>query len=261
LVSSVLCKSEAWFNLTKPELDLLESVDLMLLRGIINAPKSTSKEMFFLELGISPLRDLIRQRRLNFLHYLLSQGADSMLFKVLEKQCENPTSRDWVTTVINDLEDLRIKYTFKDIQSMSKSKWKNILKIRTAENTFKNLENMKTNHSKVKNIHHKKLEIQPYLLPNTENITRNDIQWIFKIRCREVKVKMNFKGLYDTFECEMCQEEFETQEHIYVCQEIWKVSQCEERNLTEYEKVMNGNIEEQVKVAKILRENVKILDR
>ena len=59
LVSSILCNSEAWFNITKVELDLIETVDLMLLRNILRAPKSVPKEILFLELGILPLRDLI----------------------------------------------------------------------------------------------------------------------------------------------------------------------------------------------------------
>ena len=52
LVSSLLCNSEAWFNLTKSELDILETVDVMLLRSLLNAPQSTPKEMLFLELGV-----------------------------------------------------------------------------------------------------------------------------------------------------------------------------------------------------------------
>ena len=52
LVSSMLCNSEAWVNLTNAELELLETVDVMLLRNILNAPVSTPKEMLFLELGV-----------------------------------------------------------------------------------------------------------------------------------------------------------------------------------------------------------------
>ena len=106
LVSSLLCNSEAWFNLTNSELDLLETVDVTLLRRVLGAPKSTSKEMLYMELGLMPLRDMIRQRRLTFLHYLLNQDADSPLFKVLEKQCEMTSSKDWVSSVIKDLEVL-----------------------------------------------------------------------------------------------------------------------------------------------------------
>ena len=64
LVSSMLCNSETWFNLTKAELDLLETVDVMLLRSILGAPISTPKEMLYLELGVIPYRDIIRGRRL-----------------------------------------------------------------------------------------------------------------------------------------------------------------------------------------------------
>ena len=56
LVSSMLCNSEAWVNLTNSELDLLETVDVMLLRNTLKAPVSTPKEMLFLELGVQPLR-------------------------------------------------------------------------------------------------------------------------------------------------------------------------------------------------------------
>ena len=96
LVSSMLCNSEVWFNLTRSDLDLLETVDLMLLRKLLGAPKSTPKEMIFLELGVMPLRDMIVQRRLNFLKYILDQEADSILAKVFEKQCEKKTKKDWV---------------------------------------------------------------------------------------------------------------------------------------------------------------------
>ena len=39
LVSSMLFNSEAWYNITKAEMELLETVDLMLLRGILNQPQ------------------------------------------------------------------------------------------------------------------------------------------------------------------------------------------------------------------------------
>ena len=65
--------------------------------------------------------------------------------------------------------------------------------------------------------------MQPYFLPNKDGISQEDIKWIFKIRCREVKAKMNLQGLYDSYECEMCKEEVETQEHVYRCKEIWKL--------------------------------------
>ena len=74
LVSSMLFNCEAWYNITKAEMDLFETVDLMLLRGIMKAHKSTPKEMLFLELGLVPFREILRLMRLGFLFYILNQN-------------------------------------------------------------------------------------------------------------------------------------------------------------------------------------------
>jgi hypothetical protein len=89
----MLCNIEAWVNLTNSELDLLKTVDGMLLRKILKAPVSTPKEMLFLELGVQPLREIVRGRRLNFLHYILNQEAESMISKVFEAQFRKRTKR------------------------------------------------------------------------------------------------------------------------------------------------------------------------
>ena len=80
LVSSVLCNSEAWYNVTDAELDYLETVDLMLLRKVLNTPKSTPKEFMYLKLGCLPFRDIIRKQRLSFLHYILNEETDSLMY-------------------------------------------------------------------------------------------------------------------------------------------------------------------------------------
>ena len=83
-VSSILLNSEPWYNVSKSELDLVETVDAVLLRGILKAPKSTPKEMLFLELGVVPFREIIRQRRLGFLFYILHENQGSMIHRCFE---------------------------------------------------------------------------------------------------------------------------------------------------------------------------------
>ena len=77
----MLFNSEVWYNVTKSELELLETVDVMLLRGILKAPKSTPKEMLFLEHGLVPFREMVRRRRLGFLHYILTEDKNYMIVK------------------------------------------------------------------------------------------------------------------------------------------------------------------------------------
>ena len=97
---------EAWYNLTEAELNLLETIDLTFLRKLLQAPKGTPKEMLFLETGCTPFRELIRERRLSFLHYILNEDKQSMVHRFFQTQMKYPNRRDWVTTVLKDLEYL-----------------------------------------------------------------------------------------------------------------------------------------------------------
>ena len=121
LASSVLCNSEAWYNITSAELELLETVDLMLLRGVLKTPKSTPKEMLYLELGLTPFREIIRKKRLLFLHYILNQDKDSVIYKVFKTQLKNKSPKDWVSMVIKDFKELDWKIKFKDIKQTKKT--------------------------------------------------------------------------------------------------------------------------------------------
>jgi hypothetical protein len=76
------------------------------------------------------------------------------------------------------------------------------------------LQDIKQKHSKVKELKHVKLETPKYLLPNKYESSKEDIQSIFKIRSRVLDVKMNLKGIYDTYECEVCFKEEESQKHM-----------------------------------------------
>ena len=58
LISSILYNAEAWYNITNTELTLIETVDLMFFRRLL---KATPIEMFYLELGCLPLRQIIRE--------------------------------------------------------------------------------------------------------------------------------------------------------------------------------------------------------
>ena len=148
--------------------------------------------MLFLEMGVLPLREIIRQRRLSFLKYILDQDANSILFQVFEKQCESRTKKDWVSTVIRDLEELGINVNFVDIQQTNKQKWKSITKQYIKEYTFTKLKEKQQKHSKVKDINYSRFEMQDYLAPSNEKINKKTSLLIFKLRSIMVKVKVNY---------------------------------------------------------------------
>ena len=257
LISSMIFNSEAWYNVTKPELELLESVDLQFLRRILNAPKSTPKEMLFLETGCVPFREIIRKRRILFLHYILNEKSDSIMRKFLEKQIQTKKKKDWISQVIMDLKELNLNITIDNIRKMKKSRLKIIINQAIKEKTFCDMVQKKESHSKVRLIKHERLEMQNYLKPNELKVKLEEAQEIFKMRSRVSDVKTNFKGKYENFECEICKIEYETQQHIIECKEINK-NRKEEKIIPKYEELFKRNVKNQVTIVRHFLENMKL---
>ena len=255
LVSSMLCNSESWYNVTKPELDLLETVDVHLLRRILKAPKSTPKEMLYLELGCVPLRELIRKRRISFCQYILKQSPSSMLYRFLESQLKGRKPKDWISQVLVDIQELKLNLDLEEIKLMKKSKLKSILNNAVKVKALEELNKIKASHSKVEKVKHNYLEMQKYLKPNDLKMTKENAETIFKMRSRVTEVKINYRGKYETLECDLCSEEEETQEHILKCKEIIKETNNDKE--LEYSKLLDGNMNNQLEIAKIFTENMK----
>ena len=168
-----------------------------------------------------------------------------MISKVFQSQCNHQTSKDWITSIKADLEYLGLNVNFAEIKGISKAKWKATVKQSVTEKSLKNLNNLKQKHSKVSELKNTQIKMQPYLLPNELNASKEEIQLIFKKRCRVIHVKINLKGLYDTYECGICLKEDESQEHIYKCTEILKLKEINDDKIPEYWKIMEGTTEEE----------------
>ena len=257
LVSSMLYNSEAWYNITKSELELLESIDRMFLRKLLSTPKGTPKEMLYLEMGCIPFQDLIRERRLRFLHYILNQKENSLLYKVLKCQLENSSKKDWIRTIKQDLKELQMEnLSLEEIKGMRKTSFEKLIKEQIKDNVFEKLTNLKKSHSKVNTIEHGVLKIQKYLQPNHVRITKEESQLIFKLRSRMTNTKTNLKRAFNNTECDACGKADETQEHIVKCNDL------NEDNMEnyDYEKLKVGTVSEQLKIAKKFKENFKKLE-
>ena len=86
-------------------------------RNILKAPSKTSKEMLFLELWFIPLRLIIRNKRINFVHYILNQPSDSILNKVCVDQVKSPNRNDWIKLIEQDIEVLGIEPSYDEIKN------------------------------------------------------------------------------------------------------------------------------------------------
>ena len=89
-------------------------------------------------------------------------------------------------------------------------------------------------------------------------MTREEAQLIFRLRCRVTEAKNNLKGKYDNLECGACGLYEEDQQHILKCKVLNKEKTIEE---TKYENLLNGTVEEKLKIARKFRENFAILEK
>ena len=76
------------------------------------------------------------------------------------------------------------------------------------------------------------------------------------MRSRVTDVKTKFKSKYESFECEACKIEEETQKHIIECTEINK-GKNEYKKLPEYEELYKRNVKNQILIVRHFLENMK----
>ena len=250
LISSLLTNSEAWFNVSKSDVETLESVDENLLRKILEAPVSTPIEMLYLELGVVPIRFTIKERRLNFLWYILHEDKESLIGMVLRKQMESPGSGDWGQVVLKNLEELEMQMNVRDIEQISEEAFRRIVKEKINVKALEYLNLVKEGHTKVLHITHSSLEIQSYLEANEQTV--QEAKFLFAARSRMLDVKCNYRGKYFITLCPCCNTEEDNQEHLLYCHKLGDDSTPVDV-LPAYEDLFSSSLEKQIKISRILK--------
>jgi hypothetical protein len=150
------------------QLRKIERIEEEYLRKVLKTTMGCPIVQMYLEVGQWPARFEIQKIRLFFLKSILEEDDNSMVSNFFHLQLKQPTRGDWATTVQNDLKELNILETFDDIKRMSKTKFKNMVKIRIKRNAFNYL--MKKRGSKGCQIQYSTLEMSEYLLPYNDKM-------------------------------------------------------------------------------------------
>ena len=124
LLNGMLTNLEVWHPVTNKQIEVLENIDLMLLRKIIKGHSKTPKEAFFLETGLLPIKFVAIKRRLMYLHTILSKPETELIRKVYQVQKSLPTSKDWFEIVSEDRKNLEINLSDEQISRMKKEKFR-----------------------------------------------------------------------------------------------------------------------------------------
>ena len=248
-LGGILTNCEAWYGLTASDIKQLELVDESLLRKILSAPSTTPKCMLYLETGCTPIRFIIRSRRLMFLHYILKQDKNSLVSKVFHAQLSNPVQNDGAVTCKEDLDKLQITQSWDEIRNLSKYSFRKIVREKIHQSALKTLVQEQKNLSKVKHFEFKNLRIQEYLLPNKLDLRLS--KFVFLLRSRMLDVRCNYRNKYADTLCPLCLVDQDTQQHLMVCTVLEDSEVVVE--VPVYEQLFQSNVDKLCQIATILK--------
>ena len=255
-LSSLLLNSEVWYGLSMKEIEIFEHLDLILLKRILETPKSTPNTGVYLELGCIPIRFIIKTRRVMFLHYLLQQDEKSVLYLFLQKQQECPNNGDWWLDVQQDLVDLKLMTSLDEIRRTSKISFKNKVRIAVQEAALEFLNSSKKDKSKLKDLYYDELKIQEYLI--SDELLTSEKKLLFQLRTRMINVKDNFKHGHVDLVCPLCMTYNDTQQHLLECQSILKDASSLVHPGMKYAELFGKEVRKQVLLTRVFRVNMKI---
>jgi hypothetical protein len=95
LRSSILYAAEIMYNVKENEIRLLERVEEHMLRKLFKTGQGCPIYQLYFESGHCPARYQVKRMKLVFYQYILKQEDNSLLFRFLMAQKEEPRRGDW----------------------------------------------------------------------------------------------------------------------------------------------------------------------
>ena len=113
--------------MTEADLRKLERIDEMLWKNILEYISSVPRDLIYLELGLLRVKDIIITSRIMFLHHIMKQEKEALLYHFLIAQVKAPSHNNWVSNILKDLEKNYFQIEFEEVESISKDKFKEML--------------------------------------------------------------------------------------------------------------------------------------
>ena len=129
---------------------------------------------------------------------------------------ENPLKEDWIHLIEKDKSELDINLSDENISKLSKFQFTRILKTKVRHFVFRQLQETKEGHIKVKHIVHSDLKYPQAYLTN-QLFTHKQSSLLLNLRCQCVN---EFNSNFYASICPVCKLYPDTQEHAIVCSSI-----------------------------------------
>ena len=119
-------------------------------------------------------------------------------------------------------------------------------------------ESRKSENAKGRNIQYIEHCLQTYLKETEIDLSLDEKKWIFKCRTDDIDLKGNFQWKYETHSCISCKQNiFENNDHLLNCNQLLGRNEIISY-IPSYGELFGNELDEQVYVSRILRENFNI---
>ena len=203
-LNGILTSMETRYGLKSEEILSLEKIDQYLLKKIMDLPSKSPSYGIHLDLGALKIRHILQSRRLMYLHHILTRNKDELISRMYFAQKRLPSKNDWYLTVEADRKEVGLKLSDDEIGSMSKNRFREMVKRKINQLAFDTFVQDKLNHSKGKEAKYDSLSIQKYL--KSDQLTTSQKSLLHQLRFKMINVRANYRNMYQDVQCRWCDE-------------------------------------------------------
>ena len=217
-IPALLNNAQSWIEIDKTTLDKLEDLQCNFLRILLSTPASTPRAALVWDCGTLRMKFRVMEKKLIFLHHIISQSDDSLAHQILYEQWNN----NWpglVQECNQFIEQLNILDPFE--VNLSKNEWKKIVKEAISKANSDELKDEITN--KYKKLKKSELEGEDFGRKEyIKNLNLHQARTKFKFRSSMTQhVKMNQKNnkeyAEEMWKCNECGMQ-DTNAHLLWCE-------------------------------------------
>ena len=239
------------------DVERLERLDNILLRGILKSHSKTPIESLHQELGTINIKYILASRRILYLHNILTKDKKEIVPKYYFAQKEKPSRGDFCQMVARDMKEIKLYLSEDEITKSNKKFFKKLVKQKCRQTAIDNFKKLQLSHKKVRDIQYVTHEPQTYLTSSMFNDRERGV--LLSLRTHMTRnMKANFTKQFKTHSCQLkCDiTSLDSQEHLMVCTELSPHIEKHMRDI-QYNDMYSQDIHKQLGVAKLF---VQLLD-
>ena len=241
-ISILLSNTETWGIIKKKEMEELESIQKEAIMKILRQKVTTSYDGILCELGMWRVKHRINEKRLIYIHNVLTSDDDRQVKKVMKRFIEYRMKNTW-SEVVEELEkEYDVRITEKEIKNYSKTEWKKEIRHKIQRKVKEERSDEQKIHTKMRYCDVGNFKTKDYLT----KLNTKDALKMLELRLQMNEVKINFKGKYyeQDMKCPLCMKYEDTNNHQIKCE---KIKDVKIKNDKEYNQYLQSNNQEEIR--------------